>query len=61
MTRGFLDLRLHREIEYEPPLPFGNTIGLPEGCLGIMFVFESPDAAEKFAGKKTKLVEFEFE
>jgi len=35
-----------------------TKIKLPEGCVGIMFVFESKKAARKF-NKKAELVEIE--
>lgn len=36
-------------------------IGLPKGCIGIMFVFESKTAARKWQGPKASLVRIDLE
>jgi len=37
-----------------------TKLKLPEGCIGILLVFESKKAAKKYCGAKTELVELEF-
>lgn len=34
-------------------------MNLPEGCTGLLFCFESKEAARKYWGKGTRLLEYE--
>ncbi len=40
---------------------FNTKLTLPEGCIGIMFVFESKKAARKWQGPKASLIRIDLE
>ena len=48
-------------IDTYPTGPTITEIGMPPGCLGIMFVFESKRAAYAWHGKKVKTIQIEFD
>ena len=41
------------------PVPIEGKIGLPDGCIGVLFAFESKKAARAYWGNDTKLSRFE--
>ena len=51
--KGVLVNKLQSKINTEPAMDFK----LPEGCLGIMFVFKNKTTARKFCGNKVGLTQ----
>jgi hypothetical protein len=39
--------------EGEAPIP----VKMPEGCLGVLLVFDSQEAVDKYTGKSTKTIQ----
>ena len=52
MAKMYTSLMLHKE-----PKSSHGSIGLPKGCLGIMFVFSTKKAARAWEGKDVCLCE----
>jgi hypothetical protein len=51
-----LRLKTKVKLETQPPLPVESLI-LPDGVVGVLFAFETPEAARSFWGKDTELIE----
>lgn len=61
MKQPVIAMRLHKgNIKINTfPEPMECKIGLPDGCIGILFAFESKKAARAYWGEDTKLSRFE--
>jgi len=46
---------IYSKLKTVPPIE--ETIELPDGCIGIVFVFSSKKKALRFVGKKVDLIE----
>ena len=58
--RKYLAMKLHSGPKVKfTGIPYSIDVNLPDGCSGVMFVFDTKKSARKFWGKNVPLQELE--